>query len=102
MTEKCFILFFDASMMTSKERKNYRDFVKYLKSVGYSAIQKSVYLRYTCKNCSFRDEQKKMVSNTPDSIQVRLLHLPVSYFDEMCNINCDKVNFILRNTILCV
>ena len=102
MTEKCFVLFFDASMTTSKERKNYRDFVKYLKSVGYVAIQKSVYLRYTFKNFSFRDEQKRMISNTPCSIQVRLMHLPVSYFDDMCNINCDKVNLILRTTILCV
>lgn len=102
MTERFFVLFFDASMTTSVERKNYRDFVKYLKSSGYSAIQKSVYLRYTCKNFSFNDEQKRVVANTPSSIQVRLMCLPIGYFDDMCNVNCNKVDFVLRNTVICV
>lgn len=100
MTEKCFVLFFDASMISLSDRKKYRDFVKCLKSFGYAAVQKSVYVRYTCKNVSFIEEKKRLGANIPGSIQVRVLCLPISYVDGMYNVNCDKINFTLRNSII--
>lgn len=102
MTEKCFVLFFDASMLTAVERKNYRDFVKTIKKLGYTIIQKSVYIRYTCKRQSFIDEKKRIGKNTPSSVQVRVMCLPVSYIDNMFNVNCDKINFTLRTSIICL
>ncbi len=101
MSEKWFILFFDASMRTKSDRKAYVKFVKYLKSVGYTAMQKSVYVHYTDKSGGFDAEQKRMQKNTPDSVKVRLMLLPIKYFDSMLSINCERGDFPLRKNIFC-
>lgn len=93
---------FDASMLTSTEKRNYRNFVKYIKGLGYVAVQESVYVRYTCKRLGFSDERRRIGQNTPYSIQVRLMCLPISYFDNMYNVNCGKIDFMLRTSIICM
>ena len=39
------ILFFDLPTLTSKNRRDYRKFIKHIKKIGFYMIQESVYVK---------------------------------------------------------
>ena len=56
---------FDLPMETKLELKNYRDFIKYLKSEGYIRLQYSVYSKLCINSDSAKTIEKRLIYNAP-------------------------------------
>ena len=102
MKNKVFLLLFDARMKTSSDRHNYSAFLRKLKGEGFVSLQKSVYMRNFCGSRPLKEETKRIRRFTPESIQVRILELPVKTFAAMGNVNCDLPKLAQDADVICV
>lgn len=102
MTEKVFLVMFDAKMRSSADRSNYRAFLAALKREGFSQLQKSVYIRMFVGGRSLSSESTRISRFTPCTVSVRILELSVGTFDAMCNINCEPLKFVPLGKVICI
>jgi len=56
---------FDLPMETSKERKNYRKFLKFIRSEGFVMLQKSVYTKFHINRSYLDNQKRKIIANSP-------------------------------------
>ena len=59
------LLFFDLPSITLKEKKHYRDFVKYLKALGFYRLQESVFCKMDIDKQAMDSSIKRIESKLP-------------------------------------
>lgn len=99
--DKALIVMFDARMKTFTDRKNYRVFARKLAGEGFTAVQKSVYIKSITSCAALNARILRIKKFTPSSIQVRIIVLPPSVLNSMVNINCDAPECDLP-TVICI
>lgn len=81
------ILMFDLPMETSREKKEYRQFVKFLKGEGFIRIQYSIY----CKLCINKDIAKSVSRRislaAPNKGDIRYLVITEAQYQNIANLN---------------
>lgn len=81
------MLFFDLPMVSGKEKKIYRNFVKFLTNEGYIRIQYSLFCKLCINADSAQTEVKRVKENTPEQGDVRLLIISEGQFQKIIDIN---------------
>lgn len=81
------IAIFDLPIITKEGKRNYRKFVKYLKSEGYIRIQYSVYSKLCINNNSCATAAKKLRNNAPADGDVRYMIVSENQYLSIVNIN---------------
>lgn len=98
------ILFFDLPTDTPKNRKDYRDFRKFLISEGFLMLQYSVYSKISPNNIQAETVRRRIEANRPGEGCVMLLKVTESQFARMEYILGEqpesKANLDLRVVIL--
>lgn len=81
------LLFFDLPTQTSKDRKNYQQFRKFLLNDGYIMVQYSVYSRF-CRNYQAINKHKKRIhDNKPAEGEVRFMIVTEKQYHAMTVLN---------------
>ena len=99
--ERILIAMFDARMKTYTDRRGYRIFLRKLTGEGFTAIQKSVYLKKVANSTAQNVQITHVKKFTPPSIKVRIISLSQTVFEGIVNINCDIIKADLPD-IICV
>lgn len=81
------IVMFDLPMETKLELKNYRDFIKYLKSEGYIRLQYSVYSKLCINSDSAKTIEKRLIYNAPAQGDIRFLIVTERQFQNIIQLN---------------
>lgn len=81
------ILFFDLPTLTSRQRREYRQFIKHLDSEGFVMIQFSVYSKLCINNSSANTMAKKTIMNCPADGDIRFLIISESQYQKIVNVN---------------
>lgn len=74
------ILFFDLPVESSKQRKEYRQFVKKIKSLGFYMLQKSVYVKMGIDNQSILSSINKVKPCLPKEGNIFILSITEKQF----------------------
>ena len=89
------ILMFDLPMETSAERKQYRKFLKFIKSQGFIMMQKSVYVKLNINNSGL-DSQKKLINqNLPPNGFISILNITEKQFQTIENLIGESMSLVL-------
>lgn len=67
------ILMFDLPVETSKNRRDYRTFIKYLKTNGYLRLQYSVYSKLVMNRNVLKFHESKLQLNVPPNGKVQTM-----------------------------
>lgn len=81
------VLFFDLPVETNQEKREYRNFIKFLTEEGYIRLQYSVYCRLCINNDAAQTALKKAKKHTPLNGDVRILSLTEGQFQKIINVN---------------
>lgn len=77
------MVFFDLPMETSKDRKEYTIFHKFLIKSGFIMMQKSVYSKLVINNVTSQAVKNKIYENVPPSGMVALLEVTENQFSRI-------------------
>ena len=77
------LIFFDLPTETSKDRKNYSKFRKFLINEGFIMMQESVYSKLTLNNSVTSSIREKIVKNKPPKGIVQMLVITEKQFGSM-------------------
>lgn len=77
------ILMFDLPVETSKNRRDYRAFIKYLKTHGYLRLQYSVYSKLVMNRNVLKYHEAKLMANVPPNGKVQTLVVTENQFADM-------------------
>lgn len=77
------ILFFDLPVETKKNRKDYRNFVKDIKSIGFYKMQESVYIKMSIDSQSVSSTISKVKSFIPPEGNIAVLNVTEKQFSSM-------------------
>lgn len=77
------LIFFDLPTETSKDRKNYSKFRKFLINEGFIMMQESVYSKLTLNNSVTGSIRDKIVKNKPPKGIVQMLVITEKQFGSM-------------------
>lgn len=77
------LLFFDLPTITNKDKKNYRDFVKQIKKIGFYMIQESVYVKMSINQKAVENTKQKIKNILPDKGNIVLLSITEKQFNAM-------------------
>ena len=77
------LIFFDLPMETSKERKEYNRFHKFLLKNGFIMMQKSVYTKLVINNVTSLAVKQKVANNLPSSGVVEMLEITENQFSKI-------------------
>ena len=102
MSEKIFVVFFDAKMKTYTDRKQYSSFVKQLKGDGFCMLQKSIYFKLCVDSSSLKSQSERLKRFTPDTIQTIILSISPQSFNDGVYFNCKKPDFLKNKSIICI
>lgn len=80
------IVFFDLPVETAKQRKDYRQFRKYLLKDGYLMLQESVYARLVVNDGAAGAAIARLRKNRPPSGLVQVLKVTERQFETMAYI----------------
>lgn len=80
------LLFFDLPTETSKDKREYRKFVKFLISEGFIRIQFSVYCKLCINSNSARTISKRIKGSSPKG-DVRYIIISEQQYQDITNIN---------------
>ena len=80
------LLFFDLPTETSKDKREYRKFVKFLISEGFIRIQFSVYCKLCINSNSARTISKRIKNASPKG-DVRYIIISEQQYQDITNIN---------------
>ena len=77
------LIFFDLPMETSKERKEYNRFHKFLLRNGFIMMQKSVYTKLVINNVISSAVKQRVCNNLPHEGIVELLEITENQFSKI-------------------
>lgn len=77
------IVFFDLPVLTEKNRKEYRDFRKYLIKTGFIMMQESVYCKLVLNNVAADAISNQIKKNKPSEGLVQLLRVTEKQYSKM-------------------
>ena len=77
------LIFFDLPMETSKDRREYSRFHKFLIKSGFIMMQKSVYSKLVINNVTSEAVKEKVARNLPPSGIVELLEITENQFSRI-------------------
>lgn len=77
------LLFFDLPSITKTDKRNYRKFIKLLKTNGYYMIQESVYVKLSIDIQRAQSTVSIIKNNLPPSGSVFVLHITEKQFASM-------------------
>mgnify|MGYP004521537565 CR=1 FL=1 len=77
------LIFFDLPVLTSKQRKAYRDFRKFLLKSGFMMIQESVYCKLVQNPVVADVLQTSIRNNKPDEGLVQVLRVTEKQYSKM-------------------
>ena len=77
------LLFFDLPTYTADDRRNYRKFVKFLKTSGFYMLQESVYCRMSIDQQMAEAISNKLRNQLPPEGNVMLLNVTEKQFSTM-------------------
>lgn len=77
------LLFFDLPMLTSKDRREYARFHKYLLKNGFIMMQKSVYTKLVINNVASEIVKQRIRNNLPADGLVELLEITENQFSKI-------------------
>lgn len=77
------LVFFDLPVITNEDRKNYRQFRKYLIKNGFIMMQESVYCKMAITRAAAEQMAKNIRSNKPPHGLVQLLTVTEKQFSAM-------------------
>lgn len=79
---------FDLPTNNKNQRRDYREFRKFLISNGFQMLQYSVYIR-TCPNRSYANKiYRRMISQSPRQGNIKLIAITEKQYEDMIDINC--------------
>lgn len=77
------LIFFDLPTETTKDRKIYSKFRKFLISEGFIMMQESVYVKLTLNNSVTKSIKEKIKKNKPEKGIVQMLIITEKQFNSM-------------------
>ncbi len=77
------LIFFDLPVETSKERKEYAKFHKFLVKNGFIMMQKSVYSKLVINNVTSTAVKQKVSANVPPDGVVEMLEVTENQFSRI-------------------
>lgn len=89
------LIFFDLPVLTSKQRKAYRDFRKFLLKSGFMMIQESVYCKLVQNPVVADVLQTSIRNNKPDEGLVQVLRVTEKQYSKMEYIVGEKQSSVL-------
>ena len=90
------IVFFDLPVITSTNRKDYRDFHKYLIKAGFLMMQESVYCKLAQNSTMAESVVENIRKNKPSDGLVQVLRITEKQFGKMEFVVGTKKNDILN------
>ena len=92
------ILFFDLPTLTSIDQKNYRNFVKEIKKLGFYMVQESVYVKMSIDRQAMESTLKKIYSFAPSKGNIMILSVTEKQFSQIkIIVGESKVDVITSN-----
>ncbi len=91
------ILFFDLPMTTSTEARNYRKFVKLIKSEGFLMLQKSVYIKLSINQTNVEITKNNIKAKVPKDGHIALLVITEKQFSSIQYLLGDFETDIINN-----
>lgn len=92
------ILMFDLPVETSENRRNYRKFLKFIKSEGFVMLQKSVYTKFHVNRASLNHEKRIVLSNSPLEGMISMLSITEKQFQTIEHVIGNTTNKEINNT----
>lgn len=92
------LIFFDLPMETSKDRKEYSCFHKFLIKSGFIMMQKSVYSKLVINNVTSDAVKKKVAENLPPAGVVELLEVTENQFSRINYLVGEKQTLVEEST----
>lgn len=77
------ILMFDLPVDTAKQRRSYRQFVKFLKKNGFIMFQESIYIKLSVNSSAVESITKKIEEKVPGEGNVSMLTITEKQFNDM-------------------
>lgn len=77
------IVFFDLPTYTNEDKKNYRNFIKTLKTNGFYMLQESVYCKMSIDNQMAELTANKLKANVPKEGNIMLLTITEKQFSSI-------------------
>lgn len=91
------LLMFDLPVETAKERKEYQQFVKFLKGEGFIMFQKSIYVKLSINEASVKLLEKTIRNNLPKDGIISMLTLTENQFNSICVLLGDIKNDVITS-----
>lgn len=77
------VLFFDLPSISKKDQREYRKFVKFIKSIGFSMFQESVYTKLCLNETVVKSTMSKLKNNLPNDGFVSVITLTEKQFSSI-------------------
>lgn len=77
------VLFFDLPSISKKDQREYRKFVKFIKSIGFSMFQESVYTKLCLNETVVKSTTSKLKNNLPKDGFVSVITLTEKQFSSI-------------------
>lgn len=77
------ILMFDLPVETAAQRRDYRQFVKYLKQIGFIMFQESIYVKLSINEAAVKNMEKALKSHIPSKGMVSMITVTEKQFASM-------------------
>ena len=87
---------FDLPVVTAIERRHYRQFVKFIKSIGFIMFQESIYVKLSVNGSAIEKVKKAVEAHLPPKGMVSLLTVTEKQFGEIDNLLGEFVTDIVH------
>lgn len=77
------IIMFDLPVDTAKQRRAYRQFVKFIKELGFIMFQESIYVRLSVNNSAVEKLKKKILLKIPNEGNISMLTVTEKQFNDI-------------------
>lgn len=84
------LLLFDLPSVTLPQKREYRKFMKYIKSVGFICLQESVYVKLQRTTEATQYDIEDIKRNNPKEGSVMILPLTVAGFSKLTSLSGEK------------
>ena len=91
------MLFFDLPMLTSKDKREYNRFHKYLLRNGFIMMQKSVYTKLVINNVTSAAVKQRIRDNVPTDGIVELLEITENQFSKIEYLVGEEQQLVIDN-----
>ena len=91
------MVFFDLPMLTSKDKREYNRFHKYLLRNGFIMMQKSVYTKIVINNVTSAAVKQRIRDNEPAEGIVELMEITVNQFSKIEYLVGEEQQLVIDN-----